>query len=86
LTVFAIRMAQRPADESHQYGHGRAENLSALAEALILAAGGAFIVTEAVGPSGAVASLVVVVPHVTRLGTGRVGRAFLNDLSAESAS
>jgi cation diffusion facilitator family transporter len=49
LTVFAIRMAQRPADESHQYGHGRAENLSALAEALILAAGGAFIVTEAVG-------------------------------------
>jgi ABC-type cobalamin transport system permease subunit len=53
---------------------------------LILAAGGAFIVTEAVGPSGAVASLVVVVPHVTRLGTGRVGRAFLNDLSAESTS
>jgi hypothetical protein len=32
--------------------------------------------TRWVGLSGAVASLVVVVPHVTRQGTGRFGRAF----------
>ena len=37
--------------------------------------------TRWVGLSGAVASLVVVVPHVTRLGTGRRVRALLNDPS-----
>jgi cation diffusion facilitator family transporter len=37
LTFFAIGVAGRPADESHQYGHGKAEHLSALAEATVLA-------------------------------------------------
>jgi cation diffusion facilitator family transporter len=33
LTYFAIRVAARPADVRHQFGHGKAEHLSALAEA-----------------------------------------------------
>jgi cation diffusion facilitator family transporter len=37
LTFFAIGVAVRPADESHQYGHGKAEHLAALAEASVLA-------------------------------------------------
>jgi cation diffusion facilitator family transporter len=49
LTFSAIRLGARPADESHQYGHRRAENLGALGEAAILAAGGVFIVVEAIG-------------------------------------
>ena len=49
LTFFAIRLGGRPADESHHYGHRRAENLGALGEAAILAGGGVFIVTEAIG-------------------------------------
>src|SRR4051794_9417336 len=49
LTFFAIRLGGRPADEDHPYGHRRAENLGALGEAAILAAGGVFIVTEAIG-------------------------------------
>jgi len=36
LTFFAIGVAVRPADESHQYGHGKAEHLTALAEGAIL--------------------------------------------------
>jgi cation diffusion facilitator family transporter len=48
MTFFAIRLGGRPADESHHYGHRRAENLGALGEAGILLAGGIFIVTEAV--------------------------------------
>src|SRR3954447_19585966 len=36
LTYFAVRVAARPADVSHQFGHGKAEHLSALAEAAIL--------------------------------------------------
>jgi cation diffusion facilitator family transporter len=36
LTFFALGVAVRPADPGHQYGHGKAEHLSALAEAAIL--------------------------------------------------
>jgi cation diffusion facilitator family transporter len=49
LTFFAIRLGGRPADADHPYGHRRAENLGALGEAAILAGGGVFIVTEAIG-------------------------------------
>lgn len=37
LTFLAIGVAGRPADEGHQYGHGKAEHLAALAEATVLA-------------------------------------------------
>src|ERR1700759_3622915 len=43
LTYFAVRVAARPADVTHQFGHGKAEHLSALAEAAILAAASVFI-------------------------------------------
>lgn len=36
LTLFAIRVATRPADEQHHYGHGKAEHLAALAESTFL--------------------------------------------------
>jgi cation diffusion facilitator family transporter len=49
LTFFAIRLGGRPADADHPYGHRRAENLGALGEAAILAGGGVFIVSEAIG-------------------------------------
>jgi cation diffusion facilitator family transporter len=38
LTFFAVGVAVRPADLGHPYGHGKAEHLAALAEAMILAA------------------------------------------------
>ena len=48
LTFFAVGVAGRPADPSHQYGHGKAEHLSALAEAAFLAAASIFIGVRAV--------------------------------------
>src|SRR5919197_1642061 len=36
LTFFAVGVAGRPADPAHQYGHGKAEHLGALAEGSIL--------------------------------------------------
>ena len=48
LTFFAVGVAGRPADPSHQYGHGKAEHLSALAEASFLAAASVFIGVRAV--------------------------------------
>ena len=47
LTFFAVRVAARPADRSHQFGHGKAEHLSALAEAAFLAAASIFISVRA---------------------------------------
>jgi cation diffusion facilitator family transporter len=38
LTFFAVGVAVRPADEQHQYGHGKVEHLAALFEASVLAA------------------------------------------------
>ena len=48
LTFFAVGVAGRPADPSHPYGHGKAEHLSALAEAAILVGASLVIVWQAV--------------------------------------
>jgi cation diffusion facilitator family transporter len=48
LTFFAVGVAARPADVGHQYGHGKAEHLGALAEAAFLAAASVFIAVRAV--------------------------------------
>lgn len=36
MTWFAVRIADKPADAVHHYGHGKVENLSALAETALL--------------------------------------------------
>jgi cation diffusion facilitator family transporter len=48
LTFFAVGVSGRPADVGHQYGHGKAEHLSALAEAVFLAGASVFIALKAV--------------------------------------
>jgi cation diffusion facilitator family transporter len=48
LTYFAVRVAARPADVSHQFGHGKAEHLAALAEAGFLSLASVFISVRAI--------------------------------------
>jgi cation diffusion facilitator family transporter len=48
LTFFAVGVAVRPADPGHQYGHGKAEHLSALAEGAILVVASLFIVWRSI--------------------------------------
>ena len=48
LTLFAVGVAVRPADLAHQYGHGKAEHLAALAEGAILSAASCFIAWRAI--------------------------------------
>ena len=48
LTYFAVRVASRPADVQHQFGHGKAEHLSALAEAGFLSLVSIFISVRAI--------------------------------------
>jgi len=48
VTFFAVRVSDRPADEVHQFGHGKVENLSALIETLLLFMTCVWIVYEAI--------------------------------------
>ena len=48
LTLLALRLAARGADLEHNYGHRRAENLAALGEGAIVAAGAGIIAFQAV--------------------------------------
>jgi cation diffusion facilitator family transporter len=48
VTYFAVRVAGKPADEEHHYGHGKFEALAALCETGFLIALAAFVVIEAI--------------------------------------
>jgi cation diffusion facilitator family transporter len=47
VTWFSVRISGRPPDSSHNYGHGKVENLSALVETLLLLLTCAWIIYEA---------------------------------------
>lgn len=48
IAFFAIRVANKPADEEHQYGHGKYENVSGTIEALLIFVAAIWIIYEAV--------------------------------------
>jgi cation diffusion facilitator family transporter len=48
MTYIAVRVADKPADREHLFGHGKAENLSALFETLLLLATSGWIIYEAI--------------------------------------
>jgi len=47
LTYFAVRVSGKPADAEHQYGHGKVESVTALAETALLFALTAVVIVEA---------------------------------------
>ncbi len=48
LTLFTVRVSDRPADEEHNYGHGKLENVSAGVEILLMAASALWVAWEAI--------------------------------------
>ncbi|HET8841164.1 MAG TPA: cation diffusion facilitator family transporter, partial [Ktedonobacteraceae bacterium] len=48
MTFFAVRFADKPADATHNYGHGKIENLSAFLESGLLLATAVWIIYEAI--------------------------------------
>jgi cation diffusion facilitator family transporter len=48
ITFFAVKISKKPADTTHNFGHGKVENVSALAETLLLFFTCAWIIYEAV--------------------------------------
>jgi cation diffusion facilitator family transporter len=82
LTFFAVGVAVRPADLGHQYGHGKAEHLAALAEGTILVGASAAIIWRAisrlVNGGGSV--------HATWYALAVVGVVIAIDISRTTAS
>ena len=48
ITLFSVRLSDKPADADHQYGHGKVENFSAFIETGLLLLTCVFIIYEAV--------------------------------------
>jgi len=48
ITLVTVRVSDRPADEEHNYGHGKLESLSSAAEALIMIGSAIFLAIKAV--------------------------------------
>lgn len=48
ITLFSVQVSDRPADDTHNYGHGKVESLSAFVEAVLMLGSCVWIVTEAV--------------------------------------
>ena len=49
MMLVSVIVSERPADESHQYGHEKVENISMLVEGGLIVTAGLFIVYEALG-------------------------------------
>jgi cation diffusion facilitator family transporter len=47
IAYFSLKKAAEPADELHQYGHGKIENISGVIEALLILAAAFWIILEA---------------------------------------
>ena len=48
IAFISIRMANRPADKEHPYGHGKIENISGTIEAILIFFAAGFIIYEAI--------------------------------------
>ena len=48
ITLFTVRIAIKPADEEHPFGHGKVENITAITQAMLIFAAGGLIIYSAV--------------------------------------
>ena len=48
ITVFAVSIAAKPADEEHPFGHGKVENIAAILQAMLIFIAGGLIIYSAV--------------------------------------
>jgi len=48
LNMFAIRYAMVPADDEHRFGHGKAESLAGLGQALFISSSGLFLIVHSI--------------------------------------
>ena len=49
ITLIALSMSVAPADEEHPFGHGKAEGLAAMVQAILVLGAGCFIIYSSIG-------------------------------------
>jgi cation diffusion facilitator family transporter len=49
IATYAVKQSSKPPDEEHKFGHGKAESVSALIEAMLIIFAAVFIIYEAIG-------------------------------------
>jgi cation diffusion facilitator family transporter len=72
LAFFTVRLALQPADESHPYGHGKAESLAALSQAALIGGGAIFIAIAAIRRALADDTEIHVGPSLATMGIAAV--------------
>lgn len=73
IAFFSIRAAAKPADEEHQFGHGKIENVSGTIEAILIFLAAFLIIYEA---AVKIQKILIGAPEVERLGVGIALMAF----------
>lgn len=48
IALFSVRMSSKPADKEHPYGHGKIENISGIAEGILIFIAAGLIIKEAI--------------------------------------
>ena len=48
ITLFAVIIADKPADEEHPFGHGKVENIAAVVQAVLIFTAGGLLIYSAV--------------------------------------
>lgn len=48
IAFFSVKISDRPADDTHPYGHGKVENISGVIEALLIFAASVWIIIESI--------------------------------------
>lgn len=49
MTLLAVRLSMKPADEDHRFGHGKIEGIAALLQSAVLVGGASFLLLESMG-------------------------------------
>ena len=71
LVWMGVRIAAKPADESHHYGHGKAENLAAFVQTVLLGLIVVFVGVQAIAELGGPGASVEVPWYVPRSSPSR---------------
>ncbi len=72
LAFFTVRLALQPADETHPYGHGKAESLAAMSQAALIGGGAVFIAVAATLRAFRDDTSVYVLPSLITIGIAAV--------------
>jgi cation diffusion facilitator family transporter len=68
ITFFSVRYALQPADRAHPYGHGKAESLAAMTQALLIAGAAIFVAVAAARRALAEEVEIILAPSLAIMG------------------